>query len=280
MRQHNPALPSVFFDDAAVTRGDGVFETILIRDAAPANLRRHLDRFIASAALLDLPAPDPNYWAKATAEAARAWAAHLGDGPIPDAQCTWTYTRGRAATGIPSAWLTVRGLSAEQLRQRETGVAVMTSPRGYTIDAGAQAVPWLTLGAKTLNYAATMAALRWAKKHGCDDVIYTDGQRVLEGATSTVVVVRKGNKLRTPTPGGDVLVGTTQDALFEYAAAHGWRCKTRELTVADLLSAESVWLVSSVRTAARVTRIDDHDLPAPANEAQVRALIDAALAQA
>ena len=54
VRRHNPALPLVYWDDAAVTRGDGVFETLLIRDGHPANLRRHLDRFQASARLLDL----------------------------------------------------------------------------------------------------------------------------------------------------------------------------------------------------------------------------------
>ena len=61
-----------------------------------------------------------------------------------------------------------------------------------------------------------MWALRWARAHGFDDVIYTDGNTVLEGATSTVITVR-GKKIRTPTAGGDILPGTTQAALFEYA---------------------------------------------------------------
>ena len=38
-----------------------------------------------------------------------------------------------------------------------------------------------------------------------------------------------------------------------------------------------MWLVSSVRIAARVTRINDQELPAPANEAEIRELIEAAL---
>lgn len=56
-----------------------------------------------------------------------------------------------------------------------------------------------------------------------------------------------------------------------------WRCKEKQLVLDDLFRADSVWLVSSVRIAARVTRINDQELPAPANEAEIRELIEAAL---
>lgn len=87
----------------------------------------------------------------------------------------------------------------------------------------------------------------------------------------------RGDKLRTPIPGGDILPGTTQAALFDYATKHGWRCKVKELTREDLLRADSVWLVSSVRIAARVRRIDDAKLERPDNEDEIRALIMGAL---
>lgn len=289
IRQHNPSLPMVFWDDAAVTRGDGVFETLLIRDGRPANLERHRERFRASARLMDLPDPGLARWEQATREAAADWAERTDD----DAKCVWTYTRGREGLDRPSAWLTLRGVDPTVMAQRDNGVTVMTAPRGYSIntalpgvgeattgtDAGADPAPWLTVGAKTLNYAANMAALRYARSHGYDDVIYVDPatDRVLEGATSTVVTVRSGGKLRTPTPGGDILPGTTQAALFSYAEKQGWRCKSKDMTVDRLRDAESVWLVSSVRVATRVTAIDGKKLPAPDNEAEVRELINQAL---
>ncbi|MHA2789779.1 aminodeoxychorismate lyase [Corynebacterium sp. S7] len=285
IRRQNNNLPHVFYDDAAVTRGDGVFESILVRDGKPVNFKGHFERFARSAKLLELPEPVVASWRDATLQATEDFVRDRG-GKTPDAKCTWTYTRGRASTGVPSAWITLSEVPQAVLDQRKNGVKAMTAPRGYSITPNLpdskEAAPWLAVGAKTINYAANMAALRWARKFDFDEVIYIEpatGQ-VLEGATSTVVVVKKGGKLRTPIPGIDVLHGTTQKAIFDYAETKGWRCKARDLTVADLVASESVWLVSSTRIATRVKRIDDVKLPAPENEAELRQLFDKALTAA
>ena len=266
-RQHNPHLPMLFVDDAAVTRGDGIFETILVRQGRPRNVDLHWERFVQSAELVGLPTPQRELWEQATVEAIGAV-----QGDVDEAVCTWTYSHGRETTGIPTAWITIKPVAQRVKDQRANGVAVMTSPRGYTIDAGEGRVEWLALSAKMLSYTAAMAALRYAQARGFDDVVYVDGDRILEGTTSTVIAVR-GNKLRTPTPGPDVMLGTTQQAVFDLATERGWRCKAKELTYDYLLKSDSVWLVSSVRGPVRVISIDGTKLPAPANEAEVRELM-------
>ena len=50
----------------------------------------------------------------------------------------------------------------------------MLAERGFTLDLGSR--PWVLIGAKTLSYAANMAALRYAKSHGFDDVIFTSAE--------------------------------------------------------------------------------------------------------
>ncbi|WKS31590.1 aminodeoxychorismate lyase [Corynebacterium propinquum] len=304
-RRHDPAQPVVFWDDAAVTRGEAVFESVLVRAGRAANLQRHLDRLQRSAQRLELPVPERELWARATKAAVTDWQQHLAeagqragaladaggvDASDLDAKCTWTYSRGRqsvAARGPqPTAWLVIARVTESVLRQRREGVRAQLAPRGWTT----------TVGAKTVNYAATMSALRQAR--GFDDVIFVEPAigssereaRVLEGATSTVVLVLRDDgvgKRRLVTPEGDVLAGTTVDALFEYAAARGWRCENRPVTAGELYQAESVWLISSVRIAARVTRLggleatggdaDVVELPAPENHAEIRALIEQAL---
>lgn len=257
----------LFWDDAAVTRGDGVFESIRIRDGKPVNLERHLDRFIRSAILLGLPTPNRDHWTAATKEAATEWFDTRGPG---EAACTWTMSRGRASRpDIPSTWLVVKPLGADILRQRSEGVAVLTGSRGYQLTEPA---PWSLAGAKTLAYAENMAALRYAWEKGFDDVIFTDGDRILEGATSTVVTVR-GQKIRTPQPGTDVLPGTTQAQIFAKAEKAGWSCKEKPLYYADLLKADQVWLVSSTRGAVLVRRIDQHKFEPSGDLAALRKLL-------
>ncbi|WP_455006333.1 aminodeoxychorismate lyase [Corynebacterium propinquum] len=304
-RRHDPAQPVVFWDDAAVTRGEAVFESVLVRAGRAANLQRHLDRLQRSAQRLELPVPERELWARATMAAVTDWQQRLAEagqqtgaladaGGIDaggvDAKCTWTYSRGRQPVGArgmqPTAWLVIAPVTDAVLRQRREGVRAQLAPRGWTT----------TVGAKTVNYAATMSALRQAR--GFDDVIFVEPAigssereaRVLEGATSTVVLVLRDDgvgKRRLATPAGDVLAGTTVDALFEYAAARGWRCENRPVTAGELYQAESVWLISSVRIAARVTSLggldatggdaDVVELPAPENHAEIRALIEQAL---
>ena len=62
VRRQNPNMPHVFWDDAAVTRGDGIFESILVRGGQPQNLDKHLQRFVRSAELLGLPEPGREHW--------------------------------------------------------------------------------------------------------------------------------------------------------------------------------------------------------------------------
>lgn len=263
-RRHNANLPLLYWDDAAVTRGDGIFESLLVRDGRPANLARHAQRFATSATAMELPAPQLDKWMEATEMA-------IADYGEAEAKCTWTYTRGRASTGIPSAWVVIQPISPTVLRQRAEGVTVMVAERNWQFPT--------QLPAKTVNYAATMATLRVARDAGFDDVVFTDPATgcVLEGATSTVVSV-KGAKLRTPA-GAGILPGTTQAALFDYATERGFRCKAKEMTVRDLCGADSIWLVSSVRVAARVRRLGKTRLKAPDNEQEIRELIDAAMSR-
>ncbi|WP_041631285.1 aminodeoxychorismate lyase [Corynebacterium terpenotabidum] len=273
----DPSLPVLHIDDLAAVRGDGIFETFMVRDGEVRNLDRHAGRFTNSAGMLDLPAPDLDRWIAATDLALVRWA-ELGGG---DASLRWMYSRGRESTGIPTGWVTVAPESPAVSRDRDNGVAVMTAHRGYSLDISRDAAPWALVGAKTLSYAANMAALRYARAHGLDDVIFTaadDGEgsdRVLEGPTSTVIAVRDRDGVReilTPLPEVGVLPGTTQAALFRSAGDAGWTCREAPLTVADLFDADGVWLLSSVRRYARVTALDGTPLGRPDCAAEIEEL--------
>jgi 4-amino-4-deoxychorismate lyase len=272
----DPSAPLIHVDDLAAVRGDGIFETLMVRGGEVHNLDRHRRRFVRSAAMLDLPAPDTDRWDAATRLALDEWNASTEGADGAEASLRWIYSRGRESTGLPTGWVSVAPASGQVRRDREQGVKVMTAHRGYTLDVSQDAAPWALVGAKTLSYAANMAALRYARDHGLQDVIFTaEGGRVLEGPTSTVVAVTGTGQdavLVTPSREVGILPGTTQAELFRLAGEAGWTCEERDLTVDDLLAADGVWLVSSVRRYARVTELDGTALARSARADEIEAL--------
>jgi 4-amino-4-deoxychorismate lyase len=274
---HPPATPLLFADDLAAVRGDGVFETLLVRDGGACLVEAHLGRLSHSAKLLDLPEPDLAAWRRAIALAARQWTGASND----EAAMRLVYSRGRESGSAPTAYVTVNPVADRIAAVHRDGLAAVTLTRELP-SAGVEEMPWLLAGAKTLSYAINMAALRHADRHGAGDVVFvsTDGY-ILEGPRSTVVIAVGGDEgnvcLLTPPPWYPILRGTTQQALFEVARAKGYDCDYRALRVADLFAAHGIWLVSSMTLAARVHTLDGKQLPDAPMAAEFAELVDAAI---
>jgi 4-amino-4-deoxychorismate lyase len=276
---HPPGTPLLFADDLAAVRGDGVFETLLVRDGKACLVEAHLGRLSHSAKLLDLTEPDLTGWRHAIDLAARQWKADAAD----EGAMRLVYSRGRERGSAPTAYVTVNPIADRITAARRDGVAAVTLPRELPA-TGVEAMPWLLAGAKTLSYAINMAALRYAARQGAGDVIFvsSDGY-VLEGPRSTVVIAVGGSAaggnlcLLTPPPWYPILRGTTQQALFEVARAKGYDCDYRALRVADLLAAQGIWLVSSMTLAARVHTLDGQVLPSAPMATEFAGLVDAAI---
>lgn len=278
-RLHDPAAPLLHADDLAAVRGDGVFETLLVRDGRPCLLEAHLSRLGQSARMTDLPAPDLPRWRTAVAAAVAHWtAAGGGEGAL-----RLVYSRGREGGSAPTAYATIAAVPERVAGVRRNGLAALMLPRGLPAEGTAE-MPWLLAGAKTLSYAVNMAALRHAERRGAGDVIFvgSDGF-VLEGPRSTVVIAAESEPgagdlaLFTPPPWLPILRGTTQQALFETARDKGYPCDYRLLRPADLLTAQGVWLVSSITLAARVHTLDGRALPPSPLAADFTELVDAAI---
>lgn len=275
---HDPQTPLLYADDLAAVRGDGIFETLLVRDGRPCQLEAHLGRLTQSATMTDLPAPDLPRWRAAVAAAVERWNADGG----AEGVLRIVYSRGRESGSPPTGYVTVGELAPRVAAARRDGVAALTLARGLPSDA-ASAMPWLLAGAKTLSYAVNMAALRHAERQGAADVVFvsSDGY-ILEGPRSTVVIATEADDsgrptLLTPPPWYPILRGTTQQALFEVARDKGYDCDYRALRPADLIAAQGVWLVSSITLAARVHTLDGAPLPPAPLAAEFAALVDAAI---
>jgi 4-amino-4-deoxychorismate lyase len=266
----DPDTPMLTADDVGEIRGDGVFETLLVREGELCNLARHLARLANSAKMLELPDPDPTAWQRAAETAAEQW------GDRGEGMMRWVLTRGREDGETPTAFITVAPVADRIAGARADGVTVMTLQRGHSVDPN-QFAPWLLRGAKTLSYATNMAALRFAQRNHVDDVIFLSSERrVLEGPRSTVVIVR-GDHLLTPPVSHGILPGTTQQAMFAHAEEFGFTTEVKSLLAADLITADGVYLVSSVGLAVRVRELDGLKITPPECATRIAELVDSAI---
>lgn len=273
---HPPGAPLLYADDLAAVRGDGAFETLLVRDGRACLVEPHLQRLTHSATLMDLPEPDLPGWRRAIELAVREWNGSAREGAL-----RLIYSRGRESGSAPTAYVMITDVPERVAAVRRDGVAALTLDRGLPA-TGVDGMRWLLAGAKTLSYAVNMAALRHAASQGAGDVIFvsTDGY-ILEGPRSTVVIAETGADgnlcLLTPPPWYPILRGTTQQALFEVARSKGYDCDYRALRIADLHAAQGIWLVSSMTLAARVHTLDGRRLLRSPMTEEFAELVDAAI---
>lgn len=251
-------LVSVRADDPVFSRGDGVFETALVRDGVVVLLDEHLARLTASAALAGLPCPDSVRWRAAASAAVGQW---------PEGEAVLRLVLGRGVDGVV-AFVMISAVPDRVAAARREGVAAVTLVRPY----------WPLAAAKSLSYAANVAALRHAERAGAGDAVFVDATgAVLEGPRSAVVLAVSGSGgepvLVTPNA-SSILPSTTQRALFAAAEARGVECMYRRLEVSDLLAAQGVWLLSAITLSARVHTLDGCALAVSPFESVVAELID------
>jgi 4-amino-4-deoxychorismate lyase len=227
-------------DDPGVL-GEGLFETMLVRDGRPWLLDEHLARLAAAAPSLGLAVPTS--LADFVLEACAEWPAGV-EGAL------------RLVCTPMTAFCTIAPVPPRVLSLR-----VRTLP-------AASGVP-----VKSLSYGPSLAARRWAAANGVDDALWVspDGY-ALEGPTASLVWL-DGDTLCTVPPSAGILPGVTAAWLLGQAPSQGWRPEHRMVKPAELPAVDGVWLASSVRGLAEVCALDGHDLPRSTHTERLRALL-------
>ncbi|HWH00663.1 MAG TPA: aminotransferase class IV [Pilimelia sp.] len=254
-------------DDLGALRGDGVFETMHVRDGRPWLLDAHLARMGRSAARLELALPPVARLVELATQACAEWPAGQ------EGALRLVCTRGVEDGGPVTVYATLAPVGAAALRARRAGVAVVTAALGYPADARAGA-PWLLGGVKSLSYAVNMATLRWAAGRGADDALWvsTDGW-ALEAPTATLVWAAGDALCTVPAERTGILPGCTGRWLLDHAGQLGLRAEERMVRPDELAAADGAWLVSSVRGVAAVRTLDGVPLPASAHTDRIRDLL-------
>ncbi|MGD9954636.1 MAG: aminotransferase class IV [Candidatus Nanopelagicales bacterium] len=243
-----PAQAEVSVLDHGLTVGDGVFETILVRDGVPFALTRHLARLERSLAGLGFAGPGEDR----VREAVAAVVQDAGD------SAAFARLRITVTSGIGP-------LGSDRGRVDPTLVVTCVPATPWPATSSLATVPWVrnersaVAGLKTTSYAENAVALAEAHRRGASEAVFADTQgRLCEGTGSNVFVVVDG-ELLTPHLRCGALAGITRELVLEWAPAVV-PVRETDLPYDVLMSADEVFITSSTRDVHPVDRIDDRTL--------------------
>jgi branched-chain amino acid aminotransferase len=230
---------SISIFDHGITVGDGVFETVLVREGQPIALTRHLRRLERSCLILGLafPGREAVLAAVDAVIASEERAKVLGRMRI-------TVTGGRGP------------LASDRGGQAPTWIVALAETEPWPGTTSAIVVPWRrnefspVSGAKTTSYVENVVAMQWARDQGYSEGIFLNTRGALcEGASTNVFVVIGGNLFTPPLMSG-CLAGVTRELVLEWTDA-----QERDLTEVDLVNADEIFLTSSTRDVHPVVRL-------------------------
>ncbi len=139
---------------------------------------------------------------------------------------------------------------------RQTGVAAVTRAR-QPLGCAATSRPVALLANVLLRQSAVEQPA--APRRSC----IRDGL-MTEGAASNIFVVKDG-VLLAPPKDHRMLPGITYDVVLELAAKHGVPHEVRDITEAELRSADEVWMTSSTKEVLPITTLDGQPVGTGAN---------------
>ncbi len=240
--------------DRAIHYGDGVFETVAIRDGRPELWLPHIKRLQQGCERLGFSAPDAGLLTRETAQLSR---------PQKRAVLKIVISRGSDGRGYrpPEKVSPTRILSLHPWPEW---------PDAY----GAQGIharicntrlgrnPQLA-GIKHLNrLEQVLARDEWHDPDIAEGLMLDVEGLLVEGTMSNLFLVRNG-VLLTPDLSQCGVAGIMRGIVMEVAQQLGIRCETGHFTLLDLIAAEEVFVTNSIIRIWAVNRIDANDYSVP-----------------
>ena len=234
--------------DRGFLYGDAVFEALRTYRGVPDALTLHLARLEQSCGILHIVPPvSREKLAREVVEAVAAVGA-------PECYLRIMITRGDLPEALPpkGAGTARRVIIARPLA---VGAPKLYQEGVRVVSCAAPPSP-LWAGAKPAAYLNNMLAIGAAQRAGADDALLLGAHgELLEGATSSVFLVRDGQLLTPPLALG-ILPGITRDRVLACAEREGLAPRERLLHIHDAYAADELFLTSSVRTVVAISEVD------------------------
>ena len=227
--------------------GDGIYEVIPVYSRHPFRLAEHLVRFQRShdAIRISNPLTDAE-WTRLVQDLV---ARNAGD----DQSIYLQVTRGVAKRdhAFPKdAKQTVFGMSSP-----------LSTPAKDAIENGVHAITaidyrWLKCDVKSTSLLGNVLLRQAAADAGAIEVVMFRDGFLTEGSSSNVFVVKNGTILATPKD-NLVLPGITYDVVVELARANAMPLEVRQISEAEVLAADEIWVTSSTKEVLAVSTLNE-----------------------
>lgn len=234
--------------DRGLAYGDGLFETISVRQAQPRLLDRHLQRLALGCQRLKISIEVEQLRAEIS-----SFALQVGEGVV---KLIVTRGEGMRGYGLPQPQQPFRILLSSPLPSYPVGNAV----RGVKLYACTTrlAEQPLLAGIKHLNrLEQVLARAEWQEADCAEGLMRDQSGRVIEGVFSNLFMVRSG-QLLTPSLQRCGVAGVMREEILEQAQRLGIHCAVRDIDYAELLAADEVFLCNSLYGIWPVRELDGH----------------------
>lgn len=234
--------------DHGLLVGDGVFETLKVRDGVPFAWRRHIERLVHSAEGLGLPIPDLVELRQAADHVVTA-------NGFTDARLRITVTGGPAPLG------------SERAESPPTVIVAATGYEPPPESVPVVIVPWprnergATAGLKTISYAENVRALAHARALDAGEAVFENTVGNLCEATGSNVFVVVDDQVVTPPGSAGCLLGVTRALVLEAAVTAGVECVEDDVRIGVLRDADEAFLTSTTRDVQPISAVDGRPLP-------------------
>jgi branched-chain amino acid aminotransferase len=229
--------------DRGMTLGDGLFETLAVRDGVALWRFEHIERMRAAAEATSIPFPETEIENGIDALSYKAKGHHV---------LRLTLTRGEDGRGLageikkPKLMGTLDPFDG-QLRFQS--VKLITSAIRRNLYSPASRM-------KTLSYIDNVLAAREAAAAGADDALMLNSAGRVASATIANVFVEKDGTIITPALAEGILPGVMRAAVIRAAKQRGIQVKEKQVKPADAANADGLFLTNSLRFIRPVAMLD------------------------
>ena len=236
--------------DRGLLYGDGIFRTLLLRAGKLQQWSRHYSKLLKDCAAIKLPCPS---------EATLRDDLAVLTAKVQDAVVKVMITRGVATRGYtpPSTPSITRILSLSSIPSFPESFA-SSGVHLHLCQLRLSSQPYLA-GVKHLNRMENvLAASEWADPEIAEGLLLDEAGNVIEGVRSNIFMI-KNNEIITPDLSHSGVAGVQRERIIDLASKHAMVCKIKNISLAELLQADEIFLTNSVIGLWPVRKVASYD---------------------